>query len=195
MPAEKTFDRTGLDEIVGLRRRAVRVDVVNFEPFDAAPRERMRHALHDSRAVRLRGHGVKRLARAPVTEHLRIDPRATRDGVPELLHHHKGGPLAEHKTAARDVERLHRFTRVALVRGHHFPLAKSAPNLRDDRRLRSAGDHHIRLIAPDHRERVAHHIVAARTAAAERDGVPLDAQLDGDLPAAAAAVAIDHREK
>ena len=113
----------------------------------------------------------------------------------EFLHDDKARALTEHEATASDVEGFHGVRRIVTIHGHHARLAKSSPHEWLNGSLGTAGDHDVRLAVAEHGERVAHHIIPARAAAAERDGVALDAQFHREFAATATAVSIHHRKK
>ena len=105
-------------------------------------------------------------------------PRALR--VLELLEHQHAGALAQHEAVAGGVPRPAGGRRIVVAGRQRVRRAEAADADRVDRRVRSAGDHHVGVAVFDQPRRLAEAVVGRRARRHRREVRTLVAVVDRD---------------
>src|SRR5205085_12598937 len=110
--AECHLDHARLARVAERRRRSVRVDVVDLRGIDPGVTECITHRTRGIFTSRVGLRDVRRVGGEPVAGDLRVDLRAARLCMLELLEYDDAARLAHHEPLALAVERTTRPLRI-----------------------------------------------------------------------------------
>ena len=178
--AEQPLDGGKLDLVAHGRRGAVRIDIVDIGRVDAGPLHRRGHAAEGAVAI-LGGRGdVEGVAGEPIADNLRVDARAPRLGMLELLDHHHAGALAHDEAVAVAVVRPRGLLRLVVeIRGQRPAGGKARNGKPAHRRFRAPRQHHVRIAESDEPRGIADGMRAGRASGDDRMVRALQPVLDG----------------
>ena len=117
MVAENFFNRNGFAQIVVVRGRAVRVDIVDFLRLETGA---FKGKLHTFRLVFAVGRGrgdMVRVVVPAVADNFRVNVRAASLSVLKLFQHDHSSAFAHYKAAAVFVKRARRVRGIVVVVG------------------------------------------------------------------------------
>ncbi len=171
----------------------MRVDVVDLLRRHACVGHGHRHRARRIDAGRVRLGDVARVRRGAVAADLRVDLRAARLCVLELLEHEHRTDLAHHEAVASRVERARRALRVVVAPRERTHRAEPRDPDLVDRGLGAAAEHDVGAAEPDRVRPVADRHVRRRAGGALRRERALGAELHRDP--AGAHVRDDRRDR
>ena len=145
--AEQPLDRVRLDLVVGRRRCAVRVDVIDLFRADSGIGDRIQHDAVRAVAVFRRQRDVEGVAAHAVSDKFGDDLGAALLREFEFFEHEDAGAFADDKTVAILVEGPGSALRFFVARGKSAHGGKSTDAHRRDRGFRAAADHDVRVAA------------------------------------------------
>ena len=174
--AEHVADRRALANVVGDRRRAVRIDVADVGRRDAAARKRIAHRARLPLDVGCRH--VSRVRRIAVADQLGENLGAAREGALTLLEDQHTRTFAEQAAVAVRIERPIGTARLFDGR-QHAEVVPHAVVQRVEERVGAAADRRVDVAVADHAEAVAdrvgrrrarrhHHLIGAGESKLER---------------------------
>ena len=181
--AKRRLDRLGLTLVVHVRRRAVRVDVVDVRGRKSRILDGTRHALRLIFAVRRRACDVIGIGVRTVADKLGVDVRTALLGMLQAFQNHESCTLAHDEAAAVFVKGTRGMCRIVVVIGaKSLHRAKACDGGFGDARFRAAGDGDVRLADLYGTERMSDAVRPRRTGRHDARRRAVQAVGDGDLP-------------